>query len=212
MFVLWDVGSRVRPSGMGVTGTHCERAPAGRPFCIGAAPALLGLYQQLSCCYVARAVVVAVRGVRFVGWTGAGVGCAPEPVARRGRSRAVLDVFARALGVPCACFFTACSVTKRLVREATERLVANTHPDPYIQPYMPGGSKFMRNPPPPFEVGLRTLCGTGCWACATQPLVSVMSGHHGARGVVCSCPWLLVWCAPPSSSPCPPSPPAAVFP
>ncbi len=45
------------------------------------------------------------------------------------------------------------SITKRLVREAEEKLVAHTHPDPYVIPYMPGGSKFMRNPPPPFEVG-----------------------------------------------------------
>ncbi len=27
-----------------------------------------------------------------------------------------------------------------------------THPDPYIQPYMPGGSLFMRNPAPPLDV------------------------------------------------------------
>ena len=44
------------------------------------------------------------------------------------------------------------SLTKRLVREAEEKLVEYTHPDPYVIPYMPGGSKFMRNPPPPFEV------------------------------------------------------------
>jgi hypothetical protein len=32
------------------------------------------------------------------------------------------------------------------MREARERLAAQTHPDPYIQNYMPGGSLFMRNP------------------------------------------------------------------
>jgi hypothetical protein len=29
------------------------------------------------------------------------------------------------------------------------RLRDNAHPDPYIIPYMPGGSLFMRNSPPP---------------------------------------------------------------
>ena len=37
------------------------------------------------------------------------------------------------------------------MREAKERLEAQAHPDPYIQPYMPGGSLFMRNPPIPLE-------------------------------------------------------------
>jgi len=27
-----------------------------------------------------------------------------------------------------------------------------THPDRYVVPYMPGGSKFMRNPPVPMSV------------------------------------------------------------
>eukprot|EP00596_Hydrurales_sp_CCMP1899_P009326 CAMPEP_0119033754 /NCGR_PEP_ID=MMETSP1177-20130426/823_1 /TAXON_ID=2985 /ORGANISM="Ochromonas sp, Strain CCMP1899" /LENGTH=157 /DNA_ID=CAMNT_0006990745 /DNA_START=94 /DNA_END=567 /DNA_ORIENTATION=+ len=39
----------------------------------------------------------------------------------------------------------------RLIREAKEQLAAQTHPDPYIKPYMPGGSMFMRNPPFPIE-------------------------------------------------------------
>lgn len=39
----------------------------------------------------------------------------------------------------------------RLLREAKERLIANTHPDPYLRNYMPGGSLFMRNPAPPLE-------------------------------------------------------------
>ena len=37
--------------------------------------------------------------------------------------------------------------------EAGEREFASmAHPDGYVQPYMPGGSKFMRNPPPPMEM------------------------------------------------------------
>ncbi len=39
----------------------------------------------------------------------------------------------------------------RLMREAREELARQTHPDPYIQAYMPGGSLFMRNPAPPLE-------------------------------------------------------------
>jgi len=31
-------------------------------------------------------------------------------------------------------------------------LFDHTHPDMYCIPYMPGGSKFMRNPPPPLEL------------------------------------------------------------
>ena len=37
------------------------------------------------------------------------------------------------------------------MREAREKIVAQTHPDPYIQPFMPGGSLFMRNPAIPLE-------------------------------------------------------------
>ena len=39
----------------------------------------------------------------------------------------------------------------RVMREARERLDAQTHADPYIQAYMPGGSLFMRNPAFPNE-------------------------------------------------------------
>jgi len=35
------------------------------------------------------------------------------------------------------------------MREGEAELVAMTHPDSYVLPTMPGGSKFMRNPPPP---------------------------------------------------------------
>mmetsp|Transcript_31402 Transcript_31402/g.34284 ORF Transcript_31402/g.34284 Transcript_31402/m.34284 type:complete len:156 (+) Transcript_31402:111-578(+) len=40
---------------------------------------------------------------------------------------------------------------KRLLREAHERLARQAHPDPYIAPFMPGGSLFMRNPALPLE-------------------------------------------------------------
>lgn len=48
-------------------------------------------------------------------------------------------------------FHTDSAKTARLVREARERLAEQTHPDPYIQAYMPGGSLFMRNPAIPLE-------------------------------------------------------------
>jgi hypothetical protein len=37
------------------------------------------------------------------------------------------------------------------VREGEEKLVERMHPDMYTLPYMPGGSKFMRNAPLPLE-------------------------------------------------------------
>ncbi len=43
-------------------------------------------------------------------------------------------------------------VSARLIREASDKLFELTHPDKYVVPYMPGGSKFMRNAPPPLEV------------------------------------------------------------
>jgi hypothetical protein len=39
----------------------------------------------------------------------------------------------------------------RVLREGHERLQRQSHPDPYIQSYMPGGSLFMRNPSIPLE-------------------------------------------------------------
>eukprot|EP01036_Dinobryon_divergens_P026851 gene26851-35543_t len=41
--------------------------------------------------------------------------------------------------------------TARIMREAFEELHAQRHPDPYIVPYMPGGTLFMRNPAIPLE-------------------------------------------------------------
>ena len=43
------------------------------------------------------------------------------------------------------------SEAARLLREAKEELALQTHPDPYIAAYMPGGSLFMRNPAIPLE-------------------------------------------------------------
>ena len=40
----------------------------------------------------------------------------------------------------------------RLLREGEDELFAYTHPDPYRNPVMPGGTKFMRNPPLPMDV------------------------------------------------------------
>ena len=37
-------------------------------------------------------------------------------------------------------------------KEGKAELFEYTHPDPYCVPYMPGGSLFMRNPPPPLEI------------------------------------------------------------
>ena len=45
-------------------------------------------------------------------------------------------------------------LSQRLIREAEQKVYEFTHPDPYVKPYMPGGSKFMRNPPPPLRVCL----------------------------------------------------------
>ena len=41
---------------------------------------------------------------------------------------------------------------KRLLREGEEEAQQWTHPDQYCVPYMPGGTKFMRNPPLPLSV------------------------------------------------------------
>jgi len=48
-------------------------------------------------------------------------------------------------------FFKDSPKAQRLVRETVDKLFEQTHPDPYIQPYMPGGSLFMRNPAIPLE-------------------------------------------------------------
>ncbi|KAJ1692687.1 hypothetical protein LUZ63_009385 [Rhynchospora breviuscula] len=37
----------------------------------------------------------------------------------------------------------------RLIDDAEAQFVKFQHPDPYIVPWAPGGSKFTRNPPPP---------------------------------------------------------------
>ena len=38
------------------------------------------------------------------------------------------------------------------VQEGKNELFEYSHPDPYCVPYMPGGSLFMRNPPPPLSI------------------------------------------------------------
>ena len=43
------------------------------------------------------------------------------------------------------------SLAARLLREGEEELTTWIHPDMWTNPYMPGGSKFMRNPPPPLR-------------------------------------------------------------
>mmetsp|Transcript_18170 Transcript_18170/g.31504 ORF Transcript_18170/g.31504 Transcript_18170/m.31504 type:complete len:125 (+) Transcript_18170:113-487(+) len=43
-----------------------------------------------------------------------------------------------------------------LVRKGMEKLLENRHPEPMIAKYLPGGTKFQRNVPPPPE-----LCGDG---------------------------------------------------
>ena len=40
----------------------------------------------------------------------------------------------------------------KILRESHDELFAATHPDRYVLPWMPGGSKFMRNPPVPLSV------------------------------------------------------------
>ncbi|OQR96910.1 hypothetical protein THRCLA_21974 [Thraustotheca clavata] len=44
------------------------------------------------------------------------------------------------------------TAAERLIRDAQAKLNDYTHPDPYVVVHMPGGSKFMRNPPLPLEV------------------------------------------------------------
>lgn len=38
------------------------------------------------------------------------------------------------------------------IKEGKAELFKYTHPDPYCVPFMPGGSLFMRNPPPPMSI------------------------------------------------------------
>jgi NADH dehydrogenase (ubiquinone) 1 beta subcomplex subunit 9 len=44
------------------------------------------------------------------------------------------------------------SASERILKEGQDKLFEYTHPDPYCVPFMPGGTLFMRNPPPPLEV------------------------------------------------------------
>lgn len=47
----------------------------------------------------------------------------------------------------------------RLLAEGEARLLEWTHPDPYEKPYMPGGSKFMRNPALPLDAVFHSVGG-----------------------------------------------------
>ena len=42
--------------------------------------------------------------------------------------------------------------TLSILQEGKAELFEFTHPDPYCVPFMPGGSLFMRNPPPPLSI------------------------------------------------------------
>ncbi|XP_024377963.1 NADH dehydrogenase [ubiquinone] 1 beta subcomplex subunit 9 isoform X2 [Physcomitrium patens] len=42
----------------------------------------------------------------------------------------------------------------RLLYEGESRVEKFQHPDPYIVPWAPGGSKYARNPPVPSEIGV----------------------------------------------------------
>ncbi|KAG9444068.1 hypothetical protein H6P81_015408 [Aristolochia fimbriata] len=61
------------------------------------------------------------------------------------------------------------------------------HPDPYIVPWAPGGTKFTRNPPPPEGIEIvydygREL-GTSLLACPTT-IVTQLNYEIGAEGVI----------------------------
>jgi hypothetical protein len=42
--------------------------------------------------------------------------------------------------------------TTHTQKEGKAELFEYSHPDPYCVPFMPGGSLFMRNPPPPMSI------------------------------------------------------------
>lgn len=42
--------------------------------------------------------------------------------------------------------------TISLKQSGLDELFEYTHPDPYVVAYMPGGTLYMRNPPPPLDV------------------------------------------------------------
>jgi NADH dehydrogenase (ubiquinone) 1 beta subcomplex subunit 9 len=44
------------------------------------------------------------------------------------------------------------AAASRLLQEGRDELFYYTHPDPYKVPFMPGGTKFMRNPPLPISI------------------------------------------------------------
>lgn len=73
----------------------------------------------------------------------------------------------------------------RLLREGQDELFAYTHPDPYCNPVMPGGSKFMRNPPLPMEVcfpdgDLPAAQQSSCLVSHTSCLTTMNFSHGSA--------------------------------
>mmetsp|Transcript_6767 Transcript_6767/g.14901 ORF Transcript_6767/g.14901 Transcript_6767/m.14901 type:complete len:107 (-) Transcript_6767:120-440(-) len=44
------------------------------------------------------------------------------------------------------------ALAQQLCADGEAQLVKYQHPDPYIQPYMPGGTKWQRNTPVPTEL------------------------------------------------------------
>ena len=48
--------------------------------------------------------------------------------------------------------FSQLSPINKTQKEGKAELFEYTHPDPYCVPFMPGGSLFMRNPPPPMSI------------------------------------------------------------
>lgn len=44
------------------------------------------------------------------------------------------------------------SAAARALEDAEAFAAVNTHPDPYVIPELPGGTKYQRNAPPPIEI------------------------------------------------------------
>ncbi|KAK1611634.1 hypothetical protein QYE76_035307 [Lolium multiflorum] len=61
-------------------------------------------------------------------------------------------------------------VIDRLIDDAEARQRNFQHPDPYIVPWAPGGTKFTRNPPPPEGVGPIFLAARGASRLGACPL------------------------------------------
>ena len=69
----------------------------------------------------------------------------------------------------------------RLVREAQAEAAAWTHPDQYTLPYMPGGTKFMRNPPLPLAVCYPDGLPAGVEEIASKDVNGIQVRRRGRR-------------------------------